>query len=373
MQQCKNCRNKIPDKSIYCNWCGAQQVQSRSKKAEISIPTPELTNNGKWYIRMRLNGESISVYADTEQRCRAEARAIKAGLLEKKKTAPKKTLEAAIDEYISDHSGVLSPSTIHGYSTIKRTRFKSSMNVDIFSTHNWQRAINAEAALCAPKTLKNSWGLVARILRYNHVDVPSVTLPPVPKKELSWLNHEQITMFLDAIKGQPVEFAALLALHSLRRSELLAITPAKIQDGYIYVTGSIVDAGKNGFVHKETNKNKSSTRVVPIMIPRLAELIAESTNAPNEPYVTIYPNSIYTHLQKVCQSARLPVVGLHGLRRSFASLAYHLGLSERETMLIGGWADFKTMHDIYIKLDSSDVENAAKTMSSFYVVGENGK
>ena len=98
----------------------------------------------------------------------------------------------------------------------------------------------------------------------------------------------------------------------------------------------------------------------------LQELIDSSTNAPDEPYVKICPNNIYTHLQKVCNRAGLPVIGVHGLRRSFASLAYHLGWSERKTMLIGGWSDFKTMHGMYIKLDSTDIKAAAESMHKFY-------
>ena len=40
-------------------------------------------------------------------------------------------------------------------------------------------------------------------------------------------------------------------------------------------------------------------------------------------------------------------------------------------MMIGGWSDYKTMHDMYIKLDNSDLEDAAKTMSDFYANAQN--
>lgn len=364
---CKKCGNEIPAGSVFCNWCGEKQVRSRKKKtAELSVPKPRHLPSGKWFIQLRLNGKSISVTKSTERECIEEARAIKAGILEGKQTRPAKSLKAASDDYIKDHSAVLSPSTIYGYDDIKRNRFKLYMQEDIFSFENWQKMINDESELCSAKTLKNAWGFVARVLRYNKLPVPEVTLPQVVKKELAWLNYTQILAFLDAVKGKPVEFAALLALHSLRRSELLAITPSKIDSDGIHVSGSVVPSVGNKFVTKETNKNQSSVRVIPIMIPRLQELIDESTNAPDEPYVTICPNNLYTHLQKVCNSAGLPVVGLHGLRRSFASLAYHLGWSERKTMMIGGWSDYKTMHDIYIKLDNSDLKAAAKTMSDFY-------
>ena len=362
--KCKKCKNEIPDGSIFCNWCGARQIRERKAKAEISVPAPRQLKSGKWNIELRAEGQSIT--EDTAEKCKAKAQAIRAGFIEAKKAAPKKTLETAMQEYIDEHKAVLSPSTIYGYDDIKRNRFKAYSQTDIFSAPNWQLMINAEASLCSAKTLKNAWGFVARILRYNGVSFPEVTLPQVVKKELAWLSYEQILTFLDAIKGTEVEFAALLALHSLRRSELLAISPSKISKDGIHVSGAIVPAVGNVFVSKETNKNDSSARVVPVMIPRLQELIDSSTNAPDEPYVKICPNNIYTHLQKVCNRAGLPVIGVHGLRRSFASLAYHLGWSERKTMLIGGWSDFKTMHGMYIKLDSTDIKEAAESMHKFY-------
>ena len=58
--------------------------------------------------------------------------------------------------------------------------------------------------------------------------------------------------------------------------------------------------------------------------------------------------------------------GVHGLRRSFASLAYHLRWSELETMRVGGWSDFQTMRKIYTKLAAQDESEAARKMERFY-------
>lgn len=363
--QCKKCKNEIPDGSIFCNWCGARQIRERKAKAEIKVPAPRQLKSGKWNIELRAEGQSVT--EDTPELCKAKAQAIRAGFIEAKKASPKKTLETAMQEYIDEHRSVLSPATIRGYVSILRNRFPAYRNVDIFGPVNWQHVVSSEVNTCSSKTLKNSWGLVARVLRYNGVAIPDVTLPQVAKKELPWLNYEQILIFLDAIRGSKAEFAALLALHSLRRSELLTITPSKIDKDGIHISGAVVMAEDHKFVSKDTNKNASSARVVPIMIPRLQELIEQSANGPNEPYVNnMYPGKLREHINAICERAGLPLVGLHGLRRSFASLAYHLGWSERKTMLIGGWSDFKTMHNIYIKLDDSDIQEAAKSMRNFY-------
>ena len=49
-----------------------------------------------------------------------------------------------------------------------------------------------------------------------------------------------------------------------------------------------------------------------------------------------------------------------------ASFAYHLGMSERETMEIGGWSDPQTMHKIYTHLAAADRVKAENRMAEFY-------
>ncbi|MEG2106737.1 MAG: hypothetical protein RRY79_08140, partial [Clostridia bacterium] len=78
------------------------------------------------------------------------------------------------------------------------------------------------------------------------------------------------------------------------------------------------------------------------------------------------PNTLGKHINRICAANDLPQVCVHGLRRSFASLGYHLGLSEREVMDIGGWADTQTMHKKYIRLSQLDIQKAENKMAKYY-------
>lgn len=361
--KCKSCKNEIPDGSIFCMFCGEKQIKEKKKKDEIKVPKPTQLPSGKWNIYLRAEGQSIT--EDSSDACILKARAIRAGFIEAKKSLPKLTLEKAIADYISMNDAVLSPATLYGYEGIRQARFISYQDKDLSSV-NWQKAINEEAKLCGAKTLKNAWGLVARVMRSNGLEVPEVKLPQIERQDRAWLDFKQIQAFLETAEGQSCEIASLLALHSLRRSELYCITPSKIQDGVIHVHGALVPNQHGEFVMKSTNKNQSSTRNVPIMIPRLQTLIDESAIPDNTPLVTMNPNATYKAINSVCRKAGVPEVGLHGLRRSFASLAYHLGWSERQTMAIGGWSDYTTMHKIYIKLGQDDIADAANKMKDFY-------
>ena len=71
-------------------------------------------------------------------------------------------------------------------------------------------------------------------------------------------------------------------------------------------------------------------------------------------------------MNKVCDENNLPRLGVHGLRHSFASLAYHVRMSEQAAMQIGGWSDYATMRKIYTHLSTQDINAAANSMSKFY-------
>lgn len=230
------------------------------------------------------------------------------------------------------------------------------------SSVNWQKEINGEAAAgVSPKSIKNGWFLISAAYRAKGLPLPAVNLPAVPAKELPWLDYNQISVFLSACRGQPVELAAILALHSLRRSEFMALDRSDIYDGVIHIRGAAVIADGGQLVDKASNKSAAGRRDIPVMIPRLYELLPEEGRL-----VTMYPSSVHRAVNRICEQASLPKVGCHGLRRSAASLMYHLGLSEREIMALCGWSDITTMHKFYVKLSSGEITSAASKVEAFY-------
>lgn len=361
--KCKYCKGEgLPEHAVYCCWCG--QKLKRDKN-EIQVPKPKRKKDGTYTAQIMVSGQRVMVPPQlTEAKYYAVARAMRSGVIEAKNAPAKITLGAACDKYIAERDAILSPSSIYGYKKIRRNRFKDYADMDIRSI-DYQKMINAEAANVNAKTLKNAWGFISSVLHSQGVEPPKVTLPQIIKKELAWLDDKQIKSFLKAVEGQPCELGALLGLHGLRRSEILAITPAKISADGIHVEGSAV-IGENGITAKDTNKNQSSRRVVPIMIPRLKTLVAASDCPPDEPYIKGTGSVLYRDITNICNAAGLPSVGIHGLRRSFVSLGYSLGWSERECMAYGGWSDYQTMHKIYINLSAGVKTAAAVKMEQFY-------
>lgn len=350
---CKYCRKEIEEDSVFCRFCGERVPRKRKPKEEVRVPAPEVTASGKYRGRLMVAGQRVYVTEDTEAAYYIRARAVKAGMIREAANVPKDTLRQLVERFIADNEAVLSPSTVPAYRSHARNAFGAYMGMSAASIP-WQKAVSDEAGRVSAKTLQNEWRLVTAALKYAGIPVPSVNMPRTVRAERAFLDFEQIQTFIQAIRGSACEAAYLLALHSLRLSELLAVR--EIGGGVIRIRGAMV-RGENGFVVKELNKTDLSRRDVPVMIPRLLELPLP---------VVQHDQTLNRTLGRVCTGAGLPVVTMHGLRHSFASLAYHLKWTEKTTMQIGGWSTPDVVHEIYTHLSQRDVNEDVERMRAFY-------
>ena len=336
----------------------------------MKVPKARKLKSGNWFIQLRLNGESVPITAATEKECSRLAALVKAEYQAGKRVINDRaniTLEQAIDLYISSKKNTLSPSTLRGYNVIKRNRLQSVMKKPIREINNWQALFDTESAHLSPKTIKNTYRFIKSVLKESGYTMPQVTLPQNLPPERPWFDYEQILQFIDAVKGEPCEIAALLALHSLRLSEIMALRKNSfdLENNLIKVSGAAVLDEENKLVFKKTNKNDKSTRIVPIMIPRLKTLL-EQHEFKDGKLLTCHANTPYDQINRVCRRAGLPEVGVHGLRHSFASLGYHLKISELEIMELGGWSDYDTVHKIYTHLAKLDRLKSVNKISEFF-------
>ena len=348
---------------------------------QIKVPKPRQLDSGNWFVRVTLeDGKRHPITRATEAECIAAALALKQALIQAEDKSQKPTLSEAIDQYIEERWKMLSPPTRRGYRIIQRNRFKDAMNkpVDHFDESGWRRLINKELNLVSLKTVKNAWALVSAAIELTTKKKIKITLSKKTEakamsKKIDFLPWDEIIQFLKAAEGDKYEIAAMLALHSLRVSEITGLTWDKInfKKNTILVEGAFVPDENNKYVDKDENKNDTSARIVPIMIPRLRELL-EQNNGKTEKVVQWHPSSILRGIQKICEKAGVTVVGTHGLRHSFASLAWKLEIPPRVAQMIGGWKDDSTMQKIYTHVSRLDVISYENKMAKFYETGNFG-
>ena len=341
----------------------------------MKTPKPRRMSSGNWFIQLRLGGVSTTVTASTEKECTHMAELVKAEYLTGKRTMQKAakntvTVAQAVNNYITVRSNTLSPLTIRGYRIIESNRFQHIMPRILaeIQPEEWQRIVNREAGLCSAKTLRNAWGLIRSVVH----DVagsypPEVKLPGLPANDRPFLTPDQILTFVAAVKDTHYAVPALLALCSLRASEIEALDWKDIPEDpeYIRVRGAVVLDEHNKRVRKAQNKTASSARNVPLMIPELKDALRRDRKLKG-PVMDLSQNGLRYGIEKICRENDLPNVGIHGLRHSFASLAYHLQIPEKIAMEIGGWSDAGTMHRIYTHIAQADMTRYQNAMTSFF-------
>ena len=328
----------------------------------MKIPKIIKLPSGSYFCRLRLGGKSIPITELTYDKCQAKAIAIKQGLIQGR-TGASVTLSQAIDDYISARYNVLSPATIRGYRTIQRSRLPSVMDKPIGNVRSWQKVVDEEAKIYAPKTVANTWGLVRTVLAEYDMH-PKVRLPQKIPAEPKYLTPEQVPIFVTNISKTKYVLPALLALNSLRLSEIKALTWDDVGEDFITVHGAVVPDEHNKQTFKRQNKTVGSSRRVPILIPELRAALTEKRG--KEPLMPCDEALLRKQINKVCTAIGADEVSIHGLRHSFASLAYHLNIPSRITMEIGGWSNEQTVMRIYTHIAQSDIDRYTAGFKEFF-------
>lgn len=337
----------------------------------MKVPKARKLPSGSWFVQLRLDGQSIPITEATEKAAIAKAIAIKNGIIEHHKIPlADQTLTKAIDLWLEDNESRLSPATVRGYKTCQRSGFQSLMKMKCskITEKTVSAAINTECKNFSAKTVVNRWRFISQVLEWATEKRFSPSLPQVVAKDRQFLDQEELDTFLKSIKGSNAEIPALLALSSLRRSEIAALSWDKgdidLKNRWIHVRGAMVPDKNHHMVTKSTNKNTSSHRDVPIIDPLLEALNAVENKT--GPVVAMHPATILKRINKACQEAGVPEVGCHGLRHSFASLCHILNVPPQVAMEIGGWSDRATMDRIYTHVSRRTKDSYQNAFTNYF-------
>ena len=145
--------------------------------------------------------------------------------------------------------------------------------------------------------------------------------------------------------------------------EALGLTPLREKraaDGSYWIVFLQDEAG-SPFALELTELRDRTGEQDPEIRDGLQQLIPDSGKV-----VTVPRSTLNRRVVQICTAAGLPPCSPHDLRRSYASLGYHLKWSERTIMVLGGWSNIETVHKIYVKLAQKDVNADVQAMRDYY-------
>lgn len=196
------------------------------------------------------------------------------------------------------------------------------------------------------------------------------------KKKIKYLSQYQLHSLLGSLKlGETVNwdyFILLIAKTGLRFSEALALTPADFDFSHQLLTVNKTwdYKGKGGFL---PTKNKSSVRKIQIDWKTVIQFSTIVKNLPeNEPIFVcseqrVFNSTINGILARHCKEIKVPIISVHGLRHTHASLLLFAGVSIASVARRLGHASMTTTQKTYLhiiqELENKDIDLVMRSMS----------
>lgn len=306
--------------------------------------------SGSYRIRHQVDGQRISIvlpYKPTKKEA--------AQMIEDKRTGRDKlrlTFGEAAIEYINGKRHTLSPSTIRGYESVRKTipdSFKDKLVSDI-TPWDVQKYINEYSKDHSPKTVRNIHGFISAVLSMASPDtILHTNLPQRDKKEIYVPTDEDVKRIYEEVSGTIYDIPFRLAAYGLRRSEICALTPDDLDGDVLTINKAMVQDENYKWVLK-TTKTESSTRTIVIDHALCAKIRANNSVYEGNPH------NLYDHLQIVLKRLNIPQFPLHAMRHYFASDAHAMGMPDAVVMASGGWKTDHVMKNVYRHEKKSQME-----------------
>ena len=199
------------------------------------------------------------------------------------------------------------------------------------------------------------------------------------EKKIKYLNQFELHTLLSGLDlGKEINwdwFILLVAKTGMRFSEAIALTPKDFD--FCHQSLSISKTwdykGEGGFL---PTKNKSSVRKIQIdwqTVVQFSELLKE--RPADQPIFVAeskkaYNSTVNGILERHCKKDKIPVISVHGLRHTHASLLLFAGVSIGSVARRLGHASMTTTQKTYLhiihELENQDIDLVMKSLAGLY-------
>jgi len=194
------------------------------------------------------------------------------------------------------------------------------------------------------------------------------------EKKPKYLNQFELHTLLSVMELKPVVnwewFILLTAKTGMRFSEALALTPKDFDFAHqsLSISKTWDYKGNAGFL---PTKNQSSVRKIQIdwqTVIQFSELVKDlPQDTPIFAHGVVFNSTVNDILRRHCIRAKVPVISIHGLRHTHASLLLFAGVSIASVARRLGHASMTTTQKTYLhiihELKNQDMELVMRSMS----------
>lgn len=186
-------------------------------------------------------------------------------------------------------------------------------------------------------------------------------------KKIKYLNQFQLQTLISSLdlkeKVNWDYFILLVAKTGMRFSEALALTPVDfdLKNQSVSISKTWDYKGKGGFL---PTKNRSSVRKIEIDWQTVIKFSGLIKNLPQDRPIfvhgKVYNSTVNNKLFRLCNKCNIPIISIHGLRHTHASLLLFMGVSIASVARRLGHSSINTTQKTYLhiiqELENKDVD-----------------
>ena len=315
----------------------------------------------------------------------------------------KMTVGEWMDAWSKQYLGGVKESTVAAYNATIRTHIKpgiGAVRIDALDTnlvqnfYNRLREPTKDRDAVSPKTVKNVHGILHKALqqavangyiRFNPTN--SCVLPRIEKKELQPLDEAETKLFLDAVKGHPLELLYTVTLFTgMREGEALGLTWDRVDfmRGTILISRQLQKEKKAGGQFRLVSlKNDKPRRIMPA--PWVMQLLRDRklqqyehkekagaawSNPMNLVFTNelgghLIPQTVVRHFKEIVSSIGRPDARFHDLRHSYAVASLRSGDDIKTVQGNLGHATAAFTLDVYGHVTNQMQEASAVRMEAY--------
>lgn len=257
------------------------------------------------------------------------------------------TVRKALDNYILDNEGVLSPNSVRAYRQyIQYFDDIADMKVDAVRNTDIQPLISQMARKVKPKTVKDRISFLLSALDYAGCDRKfRLNYPEGVPRNTTTPDHDQISALLGAADDVMKGIICLAAFYSLRRGEICALDHSDISRdmGSVYIHRSMAKGPDGEWIVKDIPKTAASIRTV-YPIPEVMALLPSSGSGDgflfssfSNDQIRLNPDALERKWTRLKKKAGVDI-RFHDLRHYAASFRSDIDIPLKYTGEVGGWS-----------------------------------
>jgi len=373
---------------------------------------PRKRADGRWEGRVKIGvdpgtGKSIIkyVYAKTAKECQAQMNKLTVEVNEGTYSEPSKmTVAQWLDIWHAEYLGSVKDSTIASYKghiennlkphigAVKLVSLKAHM---IQMLYNKLLKSDGNPTGLSAKSIKNLHGVLHKALKQamrlgyiksNPTD--ACELPRIEKKEVSYLEEDEVKSLLDAIKGHKYESIYKVDLFTgMRQGEILGLTWDCIDfnSGIITIEKQLQREKQKGGRHLlVSNKNDRVRRIKPaefvmdILKQQRQKQLEDRLRAgglwsnewnlvfTNEAGGHLYAITVYKNFKSIVKSIGIPDTRFHDMRHTYAMLSIQNSDDLKTVQENVGHATASFTLDVYGHVSKRMKQDSADRMQDYF-------